>query len=123
MKRYLMSFIWGVAIVCLALSVGSPGFAQQDLIEGAKKEGEVVVWVHTMANPNQVIKPFEKKYPFLKVKFWDSRSATMIARMIEEAKAGSGRCPMQRPCSPRPTARPRATAAMTPPKAAALTPG
>jgi iron(III) transport system substrate-binding protein len=88
MKRYLMSSIWGVAMVCLALSVDSPGFAQQDLIEGAKKEGEVVVWVHTMANPNKVIKPFEKKYPFLKVKFWDSRSATMIARMIEEAKAG-----------------------------------
>ncbi|MCH6546361.1 MAG: ABC transporter substrate-binding protein, partial [Deltaproteobacteria bacterium] len=88
MKSYLLSFTFGVAIVCLALSVGSPGFAQQDVIEGAKKEGEVVVWVHTMANPNQVIKPFEKKYPFLKVKFWDSRSATMIARMIEEAKAG-----------------------------------
>ncbi len=64
MKSYLLSFTFGVAIVCFALSVGSPGFAQQDVIEGAKKEGEVVVWVHTMNNPNQVIKPFEKKYPF-----------------------------------------------------------
>ena len=88
MKSYLLSFIFGVAMVGLALSVGSPGFAQQDLIEGAKKEGEVVVWVHTMSNPNQVLDPFKKKYPFLKVKLWDSRSATMIARMIEEAKAG-----------------------------------
>jgi len=91
MKNYLLSFIFGVAMVCLALSVGSPGFAQQDLIDGAKKEGEVVVWVHTMSNPNQVLDPFKKKYPFLKVKFWDSRSATMIARMIEEAKANPQR--------------------------------
>lgn len=88
MKYYIRLSICAVAMFCLVLSMGSPGLAQQDLIEGAKKEGEVVVWVHTMNNPNQVIKPFEKKYPFLKVKLWDSRSATMIARMIEEAKAG-----------------------------------
>ncbi len=37
MKRFLMLPIWGVAMICLALSVDSPGLAQQDLIEGAKK--------------------------------------------------------------------------------------
>ena len=64
MKRYLMLSIGGVTMVCLALSVDSPGFAQQDLIDGAKKEREVVVWVHTMSNPNQVWIHLRKNIPF-----------------------------------------------------------
>ncbi|HEX9879434.1 MAG TPA: extracellular solute-binding protein [Candidatus Binatia bacterium] len=59
---------------------------RQKLIEGAKKEGEVMIWSHTWEKG--VSEPFEKKYPFLKVKVWDGRNETVVNKMITEAKAG-----------------------------------
>lgn len=58
------------------------------MIEGAKKEGVISYWTSTFPNPEQVFKPFYDKYPFLEVKLWDARSPEMVARMIQEAKAG-----------------------------------
>ncbi len=86
MKRPLL-FLF-VSAISLVLSVGSAAWAQQDVIEKAKKEGEVAVWTHTWSGGRKVLKPFYQKYPFLKVKVWDSRSNTITAKVIEEAKAG-----------------------------------
>jgi iron(III) transport system substrate-binding protein len=57
------------------------------LIEGAKKEKEVVVW-HIDDIEDELVKAFETKYPFLKVKLWRDRGATMATKALEEAKAG-----------------------------------
>jgi iron(III) transport system substrate-binding protein len=60
---------------------------QQQLIEGAKKEGQVTIWVNTWEE-GKVLEPFKQKYPFLKVTVWDGRSTEILARVTEEARAG-----------------------------------
>ncbi len=57
------------------------------LIESAKKEKELVVW-HIDDIDDDIVKAFETKYPFLNVKLWRDRGATMATKALEEAKAG-----------------------------------
>ena len=87
MKKSLMVLLGSITVFCLSFSVAAnerPN--QKELIEGAKKEGEVVVWSHTWEKG--VSEHFKKKYPFLKVKVWDGRNETVVNKMITEAKAG-----------------------------------
>ena len=87
MKKSLMFLILSVSVLGLLLSVSEAAERpdQQKLIEGAKKEGEVVIWSHTWEKG--VSEQFEKKYPFLKVKVWDGRNETVVNKLITEAKA------------------------------------
>lgn len=60
---------------------------EQLLIEGAKKEGQVIfyninTWLSTVAQE------FEKKYPFVKVSVWRSDSKTVLKRVTEEYASG-----------------------------------
>jgi len=60
---------------------------EQFLIEGAKKEGQVMfyninTWLTTVAQE------FEKKYPFVKVSVWRSDSKTLLKRVTEEYASG-----------------------------------
>src|SRR3990172_1399623 len=55
---------------------------EQKLIEGAKKEGELVMWVNSWT-PGPVEKAFEAKYPFLKMKVWDG-TESVEPLVIEE---------------------------------------
>lgn len=60
---------------------------EQLLIEGAKKEGQVMfyninTWLSTVAQE------FEKKYPFIKVSVWRSDSKTLLKRVTEEYASG-----------------------------------
>jgi len=89
--------------VCLlGLAVNSPVFAndlqkmanyrgadrEQLLIEGAKKEGSLTVYMNIPAvYSNIFVQPFEKKYG-IKVNIWRARSEVTLKRVIEEAKAG-----------------------------------
>ncbi|MDP2743889.1 MAG: ABC transporter substrate-binding protein [Dehalococcoidia bacterium] len=63
---------------------------EQRLIEGAKKEGEVNMWVVTWGPQRREVEQlFEAKYPFIKIKRWDGvLNEGIIARFIEESKAG-----------------------------------
>ncbi len=60
---------------------------QKKLIEGAKKEGQLMyynsyTWMATVAEE------FEKKYPFIKVSMWRSESAGVVKRVTEEYASG-----------------------------------
>ena len=60
---------------------------QQILIEGAKREGQLMyynsyTWMATVAQE------FEKKYPFIKVSVWRSESASVVKRVTEEYASG-----------------------------------
>lgn len=58
------------------------------LIEGAKKEGRLSFYnSHTWLN-TEVIKEFEKKYPFIKVSGWRSDVQELSTRVMEEYAAG-----------------------------------
>jgi iron(III) transport system substrate-binding protein len=58
------------------------------LIEAARKEGEVVVWVNMIYESDRIIKQIHEKYPFLEVKVWDTRASTLLVKLAEEAKVG-----------------------------------
>jgi iron(III) transport system substrate-binding protein len=57
------------------------------LVQGAKKEGQVVFYnSHTWFKA--VAQEFEKKYPFIKVAEWRAEGADVMKRAIEESQAG-----------------------------------
>ena len=60
---------------------------EQVLVEGAKKEGQVLfynsnTWLSTVA------REFERKYPFVKVSVWRSDSKNIVKRVMEEYASG-----------------------------------
>lgn len=69
----------------IALYQGSD--REQILVEGAKKEGQVMfynnnTWMSTVAQE------FEKKYPFVKVSIWRSETPNTIKKVMEEYASG-----------------------------------
>lgn len=80
-------------LIVLALGV-SQAKAQTDsemeaIIEGAKKEGEVVFYGSiSISEAVPVLKAFEKKYPFLKVKHYRAGSDTLMEKILVETRAG-----------------------------------
>ena len=62
---------------------------QQQLIEGAKKEGVVELWTMSWPREAGIEKAFEARYPFLKLKVGDGPTGVGItAKIVEEAKVG-----------------------------------
>jgi iron(III) transport system substrate-binding protein len=58
------------------------------LIEGAKREGEVIFYASmNLAEANTVITEFEKRYPFIKVKLNRTGSEKLLAKVLTEARA------------------------------------
>lgn len=61
------------------------------LIEGAKKEGEVVFYSAMIVN--QALRPvadgFMKKYPFIKSSYWRADTADTMAKVSAEQRAGN----------------------------------
>jgi iron(III) transport system substrate-binding protein len=73
-------------------SAAAAGFSgperQQHLIDGARKEGEVMIYTSIQAPEFSLITAaFEKKYG-LKVKVWRSSSENILQRAVSEARAG-----------------------------------
>ena len=58
------------------------------LLEGAKKEGQVVFYTSNTWVAGPVSQEFEKKYPFIKVNVWRSDSKALLKRLSEELTAG-----------------------------------
>jgi len=59
------------------------------LIEGAKKEGQVVIY--SAAIVNQALRPmaeaFMKKYPFVKLTYWRADTEEIVAKLSAEVRA------------------------------------
>jgi len=72
----------------LALYTGAD--RQQILEEGAKKERKLTFY--TSGILTQAVRPivdaFQKKYPFIKVEIWRAEANAVVAKTIEEYKAG-----------------------------------
>jgi ABC-type Fe3+ transport system substrate-binding protein len=64
---------------------------EQKLIEGAKKEGEVVFYSGMIVN--QALRPvtlaFQKKYPFIKMTFWRGDSEVIATKAAAEMRANN----------------------------------
>ena len=64
---------------------------EQVLIDGAKKEGQVVFYCALIVN--QALKPladgFMKKFPFIKVAYWRGESEAIAQKLMAEEKSGN----------------------------------
>ncbi len=57
------------------------------LLDGAKKEGQVVFYTSNTWVAGPVSQEFEKKYPFVKANVWRSDSKALLKRLTEEMTA------------------------------------
>jgi iron(III) transport system substrate-binding protein len=57
------------------------------LLEGARKEGQVVFYTSNTWVAGPVSQEFEKKYPFVKANVWRSDSKALLKRLTEEIAA------------------------------------
>jgi iron(III) transport system substrate-binding protein len=85
----LRARIFSVALGWLAGSCSFGLAATTDgLIEGAKREGEVVYYASmNLSEANALIAEFEKNYPFVKVKLYRTGSEKLLTRVLTEARA------------------------------------
>lgn len=62
---------------------------ERRIIEGAKKEGEMVWYTNSgIENATRYIQAFRKKYPFINANFWRSKTRQVTQRIVSEANAG-----------------------------------
>src|SRR6266508_6900075 len=72
--------LWFVILVGTAMG--------QSILEGAKKEGQVVLYASMEAvSAQKIVAAFEKKYPFIKVDASRIGSERMATRLVAEAQA------------------------------------
>jgi iron(III) transport system substrate-binding protein len=83
----LLVFIILTLIAAPTFAAEPPGASKQ-VLDAAKKDGEVSLWSNSFEEPEKVLKPFHAMYPYLKVKLWDGRSEEIMNRIVSEAKAG-----------------------------------
>src|SRR5262245_16392826 len=87
-------FTAGAAAGLAAAAVGSKpasaqNFGDPALIEAAKKEGKFVYYTADFTEPEQeVIKAFNKRFPFVRVEMVRAPGGQLITRMKTEAAAG-----------------------------------
>src|SRR5690349_18704488 len=64
---------------------------EQKLIEGAKKEGQVVLYSALIVN--QMLRPlaagFQKKYPFIKMTYYRADSEELLVKLSAEMRANN----------------------------------
>src|SRR3989338_6843024 len=80
----IKAFFWVTVILFLPTeSMGDP------ILEGAKKEGQVVFYGSMeIQNSQKLASLFEKKYPFIKANVTRISSERMTTRLVSEAQAG-----------------------------------
>ncbi|MGH7827948.1 MAG: ABC transporter substrate-binding protein [Candidatus Binatia bacterium] len=80
----------GLFLLVVALPLIPNSFAAnpQELIEGAKKEGELVLYASmNLEEANIIINKFAEKYPFLKVNLNRTGSEKLLSKVLTEARA------------------------------------
>lgn len=84
-----LSVVASLAIFTVALTSGARAQTLDQIVEGAKKEGQLVWYDSTPADQAEVvIKEFNKKYPFIKVAYTELEGGVKAARVLQESMAG-----------------------------------
>jgi iron(III) transport system substrate-binding protein len=87
MKARLIAVKLLLSLSIYFLSLVEPGFVRADdrLVEGAKKEEELVLYSGmTVADATALLQAFEKKYPFIKARHQRSSGGKLIAQIQTE---------------------------------------
>ncbi len=79
---------WVSLAAILVFFTAASAATNESLIEGAKREGELVYYASmNLTEANGVIGAFEKRYPFVKVKLHRTGSEKLLTRVLTEARA------------------------------------
>src|SRR3712207_3823867 len=87
-------FSVGATAALVATGLGRGGaqaqnFGPPELIEAARKEGKIVYYTADFIEPEQeIIKAFNKRFPFVRVEMVRAPGGQLITRMKTEASAG-----------------------------------
>ena len=91
MRRAVKFSLWALAAV-LAVGILTPvagAAADKELIEAAKKEGEVVYYTTmTLSQSKKVVDRFQKKYPFIKPDLFRTGGGPLLNKIMTEARGG-----------------------------------
>src|SRR5438309_8932819 len=75
-------------VAALATAQFSAAASKEQWIEGAKKEGEIILYASmNLEEANTMISRFEQKYPFVKVKVNRTDSEKLLTKILIEARA------------------------------------
>src|SRR5262245_47948752 len=78
-----------VGILLLPVVSWSQSSPDPKLIEGAKKEGQVVYYTTmTLDQSKQTVDRFEKKYPFIKVTLFRTGGGPLLNKIFTESRGG-----------------------------------
>lgn len=87
-RRILEVSVFVVLLSVFGLAGGVNG-QSKDVIDGAKKEGRVLLYTSlTIHEIDQMAVPFAKKYPFLKVESFRGNNLQLLQKITIEARAG-----------------------------------
>lgn len=77
------------AFILLSVLVTTPcRAAERNLIEGAKREGQLSWYTGMAADQNtRIVDAFQNKYPFMKVNVWRANTALLLEKILLEARA------------------------------------
>jgi iron(III) transport system substrate-binding protein len=82
---------FGFVILTLLFSWPAPARGQsQEVLEGAKKEGQLVFYAGIpVPDAQAILSALERKYPFIKTTFYRSTGSALVSRIQTEQRAGS----------------------------------
>jgi len=88
-KRRFGAIMAGAVLAVAAGPAAAQNFGPPELIEAAKKEGKVIYYTADFAEVEQeIIKEFNKRFPFVKVEMVRAPGGQLITRIKTEAAAG-----------------------------------
>lgn len=81
-----------IILIVLAFLIGLVAPARsnpQEIVEGAKKEGRLLLYTSlTLQEFDEIVAPFHKKYPFLKAESFRGNALQLLQKITTEARAG-----------------------------------
>src|SRR5437763_6923070 len=89
-REFGAAAVSGLAAAAMDLKPASgQAYGTQSLIEAAKKEGRMVYYTADFTEPeSEIIKAFNKRFPFVKVEMIRAPGGQLITRIKTEAAAG-----------------------------------
>src|SRR5262245_2026281 len=88
--RFLITLLTALFVVAPAAYAQNPAKDRAKLVEEAKKEGKVMVYVSSNASDARALEAaFEKKYPFINMEFYSSGKDALLTRYLLEARTNT----------------------------------
>lgn len=89
LKWWQAVYFFVAVILATPVTSGAQSSPDPKVIEGAKKEGELVYYTTmTLDQSKQTVDRFEKKYPFIKVTLFRTGGGPLLNKIFTEARGG-----------------------------------